>query len=59
MLFGWYCKGVLRHNERSCTVWAPELGLGKKKYWLVVSHLHVAVFCIIFVSCQMCSHVSS
>ena len=24
-------RGVLRPNERLCTVWAPKLGLGKKK----------------------------
>ena len=23
-------RGVLRQNERPCTVWAPKVGLGKK-----------------------------
>ena len=25
------CSGVLRQNERLCTVWAPRLDLGKIK----------------------------
>ena len=34
-------RGVLRPNERPCTVWAPKLGLGKKKQCFL--------FCFVFI----------
>ena len=33
-------RGVLRPNERQCTVWVPKLGLGKKQRFL---------FCFVFI----------
>ena len=33
-------RGVLRPNERPCTVWAPKLGLGERKS---------NVFCFVFI----------
>ena len=36
-------RGVLRPNERPCTVWAPKLGLGKNKAMFFV------LFCFVFI----------